>query len=127
MSMTVYVVDLVLARCSRDGVPSCEVCGEPLVGLRGFDWALHHRRFRDGAEDQDTPQNLLVVCGGSNVDRCHGVIHSGKAYAMTQGWAISRLSKTDPAAIPVLVDRESRWVYLTARGQYSDDPPEVSP
>lgn len=115
-------MSMVLERCRRDGVPSCEVCGQPLKGERGFDWALHHRRYRDGTEDQDTPQNILVVCGGSNVDRCHGVIHSGKAYAITQGWAISRHAKADPSTFPVLIDNESRWVYFLPDGTYSDEP-----
>jgi hypothetical protein len=115
----------VLARCARDGLPCCEVCGEPINGLRGYDWAVHHRRFRDGASDQDTPQNTLVVCGGSNVDRCHGVIHSGKTYAKRRGWAITRHGNQDPLLQPMLIDHESRWVYLTADGEYADNPPEV--
>lgn len=115
--------DLVLARCERDGVPCCEVCGDPLKGERGMDWSVHHRRFRDGRPDQDEPQNLIVVCGGSNVDRCHGLIHSDKTYAKDQGWAITRHGYVDPLTKPVLIDHESRYVYFAADGTYSDSPP----
>ena len=114
---------LVLTRCERDGTPCCEVCGEPLKGERGVDYAIHHRKFRDGGPDQESPANKIVVCGGSNVDRCHGVIHSGKAYAMTQGWAISRHATKHPATFPVLIDHESRWVHFLDDGTYSDEPP----
>jgi hypothetical protein len=117
------LVDVVLGRSGY----RCEVCGDDLHGARGYDWAVHHRRYRDGAPDQDTPQNLLVVCGGSNVDRCHGVIHSGKTYAQRRGWAISRHGDLDPLLQPVLINHESRYVYLTAGGEYADNPPEVTP
>lgn len=116
--------ELVLERASRDGVPCCEVCGGPLNGERSFGWSLHHRRYRDGRSDQDSAQNLLVVCGGSNVDRCHGRIHGSKAEAMMYGWAVTRHGRADPLTIPVLIDRESRWKYFTASGEYADDPPE---
>lgn len=116
--------DLVLERCCRDGVPSCEVCGIPLTGERGMGWAIHHRKFRDGSPDQESPANKIAVCGGSNVDRCHGVIHSGKAYAITQGWAISRHVTRPAAEFPILLDGESRWAYLTDDGHYSEHPPE---
>lgn len=116
-SVLVELEDLIMRRCGG----ACEVCANPLEGERSFGWALHHRRFRDRAPDQDTPQNILAVCGGSNVDRCHGLIHSGKAYAIERGWAISRHGKRDPALIPVLIG--GRMVYLTADGQYSEDPP----
>lgn len=114
--------DLVLARCERDGVPSCEICYVPLTGERGLDFAIHHRQFRDGGPAQESPANKIAVCGGSNVDRCHGVIHSGKAYAITQGWAISRHATKHPATFPILIGME-RWIYLTADGTYSDVPP----
>lgn len=115
--------DLVLTRCERDGVPCCEVCGDPLKGERGMDWAIHHRQFRDGGPEQESPANKIAVCGGSNVDRCHGVIHSGKAYAMTQGWAISRHATKHPATFPVLIGME-RWTYLLDDGGYSNFPPK---
>lgn len=101
----------------------CIVCGAPLAGERGIDWSIHHRRGRDGKPDSHAPQNNVVVCGGDNVTGCHGRIHSRRSEAQPNGWWLSRIAGTDPLAVPLLVEHESRWVYLTADGEYSDEPP----
>lgn len=123
-SVPVATAYTVVVRCTRDGKPCCEVCGDPLYGLRGESWALHHRRFRDGRPDQHDPENLLAVHGASNVDRCHGRIHGSKTDAMVAGWSVTRHGNADPALIPVLIDNGARRVYLGADCYY-DDPPEV--
>src|SRR5690606_32936268 len=123
---TEATVILVVRRSMRDRKATCEVCGDSVNGTRGVDWAVHHRRGRDGRPDSHTPQNLLLVCGGSNVDRCHGIIHADHgSEAEIAGWLISRnaIPTRDPLAVPVLIDRGSRWTYLTADGGYADDPP----
>jgi hypothetical protein len=115
-------VSLVLHRAMRDGVICCEVCGDAVYAERGLFWSLHHRRYRDGRPDSHLPPNLILVCGASNVDRCHGAIHDHKGDAMDAGHSITRHGDVDPATVPVLIDGGSRWVYLTVDG-YSDNPP----
>jgi hypothetical protein len=105
----------------------CVVCGEELHGERGMQWSIHHRRGRDGRPDSHEPQNLIAVCGADNVTQCHGRIHGSRTEAQDNGWWISRIGPPaliDPLQIPILVDQESRWVYLTADGGISDHPPE---
>lgn len=102
----------------------CVVCGVELSGQRGLDWSIHHRRGRDGKPDSHQPQNLLSVCGGDNVTGCHGRIHSRRSESQPNGWWISRIAGTDPLTVPLLIEHESRWVYLTADGDVSEDPPE---
>lgn len=107
----------------RDG-GRCICCGGFLLeGGRGFEWSLHHRRGRDGKPDSHQPQNLITVCGPDNVTGCHGRIHSRRSEAQPNGWWLSRIAGTDPLTVPLLVDRESAWKYLTADGRYSDEPP----
>lgn len=86
-------------------------------------WSVHHRRGREGRRTDNGFANLLVVCGSSNVDGCHGRIHSRRSEARPNGWWLSRQTAEHPATVPVLVDHGSRWVHLTDNGQYSDDPP----
>lgn len=114
----------VQAVVNRDG--GCVVCGGALFGARGIDWSIHHRRGRDGKPDSHSVQNLIAVCGGDNVTGCHGRIHSRRSESQPAGWWLSRVAGEDPLTVPLLVDRESRWVYLTADGRYSDEPPEVA-
>lgn len=106
----------------RDG-SRCVCCGVQVTGERGFGWSLHHRRGRDGKPDSHQPQNLITVCGGDNVTGCHGNVHSRRSESQPNGWWLSRIAGTDPLLVPVLVYRGSVFVYLTADGQYSDEPP----
>lgn len=119
------VVDVILERASQDGVPHCEVCGETAYGVRGLHWALHHRKGR-GLPDSHLPQNLILVHGASNVDRCHGRIHRSRAEAQAHGWSVSRNTLVDPLYVAILIDGGQRWVYLTSAGEYADDPPAVA-
>lgn len=104
----------------------CIRCGTELSGERGYGWSIHHRRGRDGRPDSHTPQNLIAVCGGDNMAGCHGRIHSYRSIAQANGWWLSRIAGTDPLTVAVLIEHESREVYLTADGDYSDGPPEES-
>ncbi len=115
------VVELVL---ERDG-HCCVVCSVRITGNRGFSWSLHHRRGRDGKPDSHLPPNLITVHGASNVHGCHGEIHRHKGDAMDAGYSLSRIAGADPLQYAVLL-HGSRWVYLTATGEYSDDPPGVA-
>lgn len=119
---TSETVRLVLA---RDGW-RCVPCGGEIGPVRGLDYSLHHRRFRDGRPDSHTPQNLITVCGSSNVDRDHGRIHKHRTWAKDNGYWVSRNAGTDPLLVPVFVAAIGHRVWLTATGEYSANPPEVS-
>lgn len=115
-------VTIVLRRGLRDGRLCCEVCGEPLHGYRSLDWSVHHRRGRDGQRTDNSPSNLLLVCGADNMTGCHGRIHQRRSESQPAGWWLSRITGEDPRMTPVLVDAGSRWVYLSASGDYLDNP-----
>jgi len=66
--------------------------------------------------DANHPCNLLTLCVP-----CHLYVESHRAESYANGWLVSQA--LDPATVAVLVDRESRWVYLTESG-YVDNPPE---
>jgi hypothetical protein len=102
----------------RDG-ESCVVCGVRLsVGGRGWAYSIHHRRGRDRRPDSNTPQNLILVCGASNVDGCHGRIHrDSKTWAGPLGYWLSRVAAVDPLTVPVVL-HDGRTVFLTAEGTY---------
>jgi hypothetical protein len=110
---------------NRDG-GKCVRCMVHITGHRGFSWSLHHRRGRDGKPDSHEPQNLILVCGASNVHGCHGAIHSRRSEAQDAGWWLSRITGADPLQYAVLVGGGARWVYLTADCRYSDDPAVAS-
>lgn len=121
---TAAVVDLVL---ERDG-HACVRCGKPATGARGRDWSVQHRipRGMGGTRraDLNEPQNLLILCG-SGTTGCHGDVERYRADSYVHGWLCHR--SDDPAAVVVLVAGGRRWVYLTAAGEYVDQPPEVTP
>ena len=69
------------------------------------------------------PSNLMILCGSATAPgSCHEFAESHRASAVAAGWLV--LSRSDPAAVPCLIERGSRWVYLTTSGEYSDNPPE---
>ena len=113
---TPQTVALVLARAGgRD-----EITGEALLGVRGLDYDLHHRRPRrmggDPRPDTNSPANLLAILRATHLD-----VERRRADALAHGWLLH--SGDDPAAVAVLVDHGSRWAYLTDDGRYVDQPP----
>jgi hypothetical protein len=73
----------------------------------------HHRRPRSAGRD-DSPANLLALCG-----RCHDHIHLGPAEAKLLGRIITRSDRHgDPATVPVFLFVAGRlgWWALTAAG-----------
>lgn len=97
----------------------CELCG----GNSCFNYGMqiHHRRPRamGGTDRADTnqPQNLLYVG-----ESCHQCTESRRGDAVLDGALVSQCD--DPARVAVLI-HGNRWRYLTADGQYSDNPPEM--
>jgi hypothetical protein len=118
---------LVLKRALRlvDGlglVPCCEVCATPVLYAA---YSLHHRRGREGTRTDNSPANLLVCCGRSNVEGCHGQIHQRRSWSQPLGlWLPRNGVRLDPAVVAVTIDRGARVVHLGADGQYHDNPPE---
>lgn len=116
------VVEAVLERAGYH----CEICDGWIGDRRGTDWSLHHRRPRGMGGTRwpgaNGPANLMVACG-SGTTGCHGLIESHRAGAVAAGWLV--LSRTDPATVAVLINRD-RWLYLTAEGGYADAPPMVA-
>lgn len=98
----------------------CERCSGGLGPLRGRDWHVHHRRPRaaggSGRADTNSPANLGVLCPD-----CHGEVEARRAEAQRDGWLVPQ--GADPADVAVLVERGSRWVYLTGQATYSLHPP----
>jgi hypothetical protein len=111
-----------MAVLNRDGY-RCVPCSAPIQGERGMTWALHHRKGRS-IPDAHQPQNLITVCGASNVDGCHGRIHGNRSEAQDNGWSISRNTSLNPLDVAVLVGGETRYVYLTNEATYAEHPPE---
>jgi 5-methylcytosine-specific restriction enzyme A len=111
------VVDLVYERAQW----SCELCGAPVGDRRGVDHHLHHRRPRrmGGSQLPDTnaPQNLLLLCPAS-----HETVESERTAAYAGGWLVGQ--NADPSLVPVLI--LAKLKFLTAAGEYSDDPPADS-
>lgn len=116
---TPAVVDLVVERAGN----ACEMCGRTLGRIRGVDWSVQHRvpRGMGGSRAHwiNSAVNLLAVCG-SGTTGCHGLIESRRADAVVNGWLIQH--RAHPSAVAVLIERGSRWVYLTSDGRYADAP-----
>lgn len=105
----------------------CVVCDVYVLGgVRGLNYSIHHRRFRDGKPDSHSPQNLILVCGGSNVDLDHGRIHQSRSWAKPHGYWLSRVAGANPLLAPVYVAKLGRLVWLTERFKYTDEPPAGS-
>lgn len=98
---------------------ACERCSGPLGPVRGRDWHCHHRRPRAAGgsrrADTNSPANLVAICPD-----CHTAVESRRGEALAEGWLVTQVS--DPAAVALLIERGSRWVYLTHDGRYSEHP-----
>lgn len=101
--------DTVLARDDY----RCVICGKPNTGPRGGSWSIHHRKLRSqgGAH---TPDNLIVLCGGSAGAGCHQAVHASPAHAVAHGWIVP--SWANPARELVLAHAGRAWVRLLPDG-----------
>lgn len=107
------MADYHLPTLTRDD-SRCFRCGTASGSLN-----IHHRQYRSGGQD-DTAPNLITLCGMGNTSGCHGWVHGHKHAAIERGWAISRHSSADPAALPVWHYRRG-WVLLTADWRIIND------
>lgn len=85
-------VDAVLARAEG----KCESCGDELVGRRGIEYSIHHRKLRSQGGDNRL-SNLVALCG-HGTSGCHGFAHSEVAKARVAGLLVR--STEDPAQVP---------------------------
>ena len=109
--------DVVAAVVERER-ESCLICGYGVgPNERGRRWSIHHRIRRAQGNDH-TVQNLILLCGGSEVDGCHQVVHANPDESKGGGWLLR--GRMEPLAIPVLIPLENRLVYLGADGLYRD-------
>lgn len=109
--------DVVAAVVERER-ESCLICGYGVgPSERGRRWSIHHR-LRRAQQVQHTVQNLILLCGGSEVDGCHQVVHANPEESRGGGWLLR--GRMEPLAIPVLIPLENRLVYLTSTGLYHD-------
>lgn len=100
-----HTVDIVLERDNH----SCVVDGRGITGVRGVDWAIHHRKRRSQGGDH-SPANLVTVC-----QLHHGYIHDRPEWARGHGWL---LRGTDDAATVLMDHAAYDWpVLLTLDGR----------
>jgi hypothetical protein len=80
----------------------CASCGLLIVGERGRDWSLHHRRPAQMGGDRSPvshgPANLLLL-HGSGVELCHGHVESARTESYDLGLLVRR--SDDPRAVAV--------------------------
>lgn len=111
---TADVVDAVVERERH----SCLICGYGVgPNERGRRWSIHHRLRRSQGVDHSI-FNLILLCGGSEVEGCHQEVHRNIDAARAGGWLLQ--GRQHPLAVPVLIPLEDRRVYLGADGLYRD-------
>lgn len=99
--------NLVLARDNWQ----CAGCGKPVGG--GFTWwSLQHRKAR-GTGGDNSPANLLVLCGSATSPGCHRKCEDRLAEMHDRGlWVRS----TEDAALVPVTYWDGRTAWLTADG-----------
>jgi len=100
----------------------CARCDAVIVGERGLDWVLHHRRPRGAGgsslPDTNSPANLIPLHGPGADEDCHGHVESHRAEALTFGWLVRQ--GADPASVPVLIEHGARRVLLDHDGDMTE-------
>lgn len=80
----------------------CASCGLLIVGERGVDWSLHHRRPAGMGGDRravsHSPANLVLL-HGSGLSLCHGYVESNRTEAYDLGLLVHR--HEDPRDVPI--------------------------
>lgn len=100
---------------TRDG-GRCQKCGRSVANIPA---SIHHRRPRGmgGVRNRrlDIPSNMVVLCG-TGTTGCHGWLEHHRQDATRDGWLISKMSRDDPAEVPVRTYRG--WVLLDDEGGF---------
>lgn len=105
----------------RDGY-RCVRCGASVIRAV---YSVQHRKSRGAGGTSDPAINLscnLITLCGSGTTGCHGHVEANPVEAALNGWRVERWD--NPLNRPVLVEHESRWVYLDNQARYVDSPPE---
>lgn len=114
-----HTVEVVLTRDNW----SCACCGFALSGVRGRDYAIHHRRPRrtggDRRPDVNLPSNLVPLHSDCHERR----VESHRAVSYDNGWLLH--AGDVPSQRPIL-HAVHGWTYLTDDGRCEFAPPPVS-
>ncbi len=80
----------------------CASCGLNIVGQRGIDFSLHHRRAAGMGGDRQavshSPANLVLL-HGSGCTGCHGYVESNRTESYDLGLLVHR--SDDPREMPI--------------------------
>ena len=104
----------------RDGW-QCAGCGKPVSD--GTWWSMQHRKAR-GVGGDNSPCNLVVLCGSATSRGCHRRCEDRDREMHARGLWLR--SDEDPAMVPVMVASEHGsgvTVWLTEDGQYAFQAP----
>ena len=109
---------LVLARDNWQ----CVGCGKPAGGAFTW-WSLQHRKAR-GVGGDNSPCNLLTLCGSATSPGCHRLCEDRDREAHERGLWLR--SDEDPALVPVMVfseDRSGVTAWPTMSGEWVFEAP----
>lgn len=105
----------------RDG-SRCARCGLTLLGERGVNWAIHHRRPRraggDRRPDVNLPSNLVALH-----QDCHEFVEQHRTMAYKMGLLL-RYGET-PSRVPVVEHAVHGFCYLGDDGSVFTEPPDA--
>jgi hypothetical protein len=100
----------------------CVGCGKPAGGAFTW-WSLQHRKAR-GVGGDNSPCNLLVLCGSATSAGCHRLCEDRDREAHERGLWLR--SDEDPALVPVMVfseDGSGVTAWLLPDGTYGFEAP----
>jgi len=106
--------------CERDNW-QCVGCGSPLRA--GTWWSLQHRKAR-GVGGDNSPSNLIVLCGSATSKGCHRRCEDRDREMHARGLWLR--SDEDPAMVPVMIASEHDsgiTAWLTEAGTYAFEAP----
>ena len=106
--------------CERDNW-QCVGCGSPLRA--GTWWSLQHRKAR-GVGGDNSPSNLIVLCGSATSPGCHRRCEDRDREMHARGLWLR--SDEDPAMVPVMIASEHGsgiTAWLADDGTYAFEAP----
>ncbi len=104
----------------------CAGCGKPAGGAFTW-WSLQHRKAR-GQGGDNSPCNLVTLCGSATSEGCHRLCEDRDREAHERGLWLR--SDEDPAMVPVMVFSEHGsgvTAWPTIDGRWVTEAPARSP